>query len=226
MSTLPYFTLAFAPILAGFLFLFLAKRYDNEYKRLLVLSYLGGFLGIVFLLLSEYISTVMGLNDLRSLKRTLFFSFLTIGFSSELGKFLVYRYLVIPGKVVDRPIHAITFSVMTALGFCTLALLFYFLNIFNTMDLFPNKMYPFLFVPANFIFAVIMGFFVGMARFIKIRFLYSLIGLLGAAFFHGLFNFCLITHDFKLLSLFSFGSVLIVMVLVLKASFTTPETST
>jgi protease PrsW len=114
---------------------------------------------------------------------------------------------------------------MVALGFSTFSMVFYFIDPFSTRSLLSYTMFPFLYIPANFIFAVIMGFFIGMARFIKIRVLYSLIGLFGAAFFHGIFTFCLLTHDFKLLSLFSFGSFLIVLGLVIKATYTTPDAS-
>jgi hypothetical protein len=54
--------------------------------------------------------------------------------------------------------------------------------------------------------------------------MFTLTGLFGAAFFQGLFIFTLVTQDFKLLSLFAFGSTIIVFILGIKAAMTEPET--
>jgi RsiW-degrading membrane proteinase PrsW (M82 family) len=225
MRTLAYITLTFAPVIAMSIWFYFSNRSDPPFRVLLIKAFLAGALSMVLLLLAEYISTLLGLNELRSLKRTLFYSFITIAGSAELGKFIVFRYLVLPKKELDRPIHGITFSIMVAMGFATVALLIFMLNPFGTRDMYPTTLYAFIFVPANILFSVIMGFFLGMAKFLKVHVVYSLTGLLGAAFFHGVFNFCLFTHDFKLLSLFAFGSTVIVFILGLKAAYTKPEPS-
>ncbi|MEI7980556.1 MAG: PrsW family glutamic-type intramembrane protease [Bacteroidota bacterium] len=223
MRPIAFATLSFAPLVAIGIYLYCTQKYEKPFLRLLVKSFIAGAFGITILLVAELVSTWLVLNDIRSLKRTLFFSFITIGGSSELAKFIAFRYFIIPDKLIDRPIHGLTFSVMTTLGFSTLFLLFYALDLFHIQLIFPSTLYTLVFVPANIMFAIIMGFFVGMAKFLKARFAFSLTGLVGAAFFHGIFNFCLITHDFKLLSLFSFGSTVIVFILGLKAAFTKPE---
>ena len=181
-------------------------------------------LGVAVLAAAKILSTLLGLNDLRSLKRLMFYSFITIGFASELGKFIFYRYYIIPKKAIDKPIHGITMSVMVTLGFCTIALPGFMLNFFPTQPSYPVTLYPFVFVPANIMFAVVMGFFVGMGKFIRNYFMFTLTGLFGAAFFQGLFIFTLVTQDFKLLSLFAFGSTIIVFILGIKAAMTEPET--
>jgi RsiW-degrading membrane proteinase PrsW (M82 family) len=205
------------------MFFYFGQRYDKAYSRLLLKAFLAGAFGVIVLIAAETLSSLLGLNDIRSLKRTLFFSFITFSFSSELGKFILYRYYIIPNKIIDRPIHGITFSVMTALGFATFALVLFMIDPFGIQSRFPYTLYAFVMVPANIMFSVIMGFFVGMAKFMKARFVFSLTGLMGAAFFHGIFNFCMLTNDFKLLSLFSFGSTVIVFILGLKAAYTVPE---
>jgi len=223
MRPIAYFTLAFAPVVAIALYLYLGRKYGKAFQKLLIQSFLAGVLGVSVLLAAKVLSTLLGLNDLRSIKRLLFYSFITIGFASELGKFALYRFYIIPKKALDKPIHAITMSVMVAMGFCTLALPGFFLNLFPTTPAFPSTLYLFIFVPANIIFAVVMGFFVGMAKFIKTFFMFTITGLFGATFFHGLFIFTLVTQDFKLLSLFAFGSTIIVFILGIKAALTEPE---
>lgn len=225
MRPFAYITLAFAPLLAIAMYFYFTNRYNRDYGRLLVISFFTGAMGIAILFLAETLSAWLGLNDIRGLKRTVFFSFITFALSSEIGKFILYRYYIIPHRIIDRPIHGIIFSIMTSLGFSTLSLALFMLDPFGLQRYFPYTLFAFVVVPANIMFAVIMGFFVGMAKFMKARFFFSLMGMLGAAFFHGIFAFCLITNDFKLLSLFSFGSTIIVFILGLKAAYTRPEPS-
>ena len=224
MKPIAYFTLAFAPAIALGLYFYLGPKYGNAFRKILIQSFIAGMLGVSVLAAAKILSSILGLNDLRSLKRLLFYSFITIGLASELGKFVLYRYYIVPKKTIDRPIHGITMSVMTTLGFCSLALPLFMLHLFTTQPAYPETLYAFIFVPANIIFAVVMGFFVGMGKFIKTYFTFTLTALLGAVFFHGLFIFTLMTQDFKLLSLFAFGSTVIVFILGIKAAMTDPET--
>ena len=218
-----YITLTFAPVMAGVLYFYFHRRNGKAFSSLLVKSFFLGMLGVVVLIAAQYLSSLLGLNELRNLKRTLFYSFVTVGFASELGMYIIYRYVIIPRELIDKPIHGITFSIMVALGFSTIRILLFILDPLGIRSLFPETLYAFVFVPANLIFAVIMGFYVGMAKFLKSRFVYNMTGLFAAAFFHGLFNFCLLTKDFNLLSLFAFGSTVIVFILGIKASYTKPE---
>jgi RsiW-degrading membrane proteinase PrsW (M82 family) len=225
MRSVAYITLAFAPVIAAGIFLYFKNRGDKPFSRLLVKSYLVGMAAITVLLLAEIITVWLGLFSTRSLKRSLFFSFITIAGGAEFGKFLFFRLFIIRDKVINKPIHGITFAIMTALGFSTLALPLYALNLFGILGMFPSTLYAFIFVPANIALAVILGFFVGMAKFLKNKYIFSLTGLFGSAFFHGIFNFCLVTDDYKLLSLFSFGFMVIVFILGIKAAFTQAESS-
>lgn len=223
MRPVVYLTLGFSPVIAGIIWVYFAQRNGRQFSSLLVRSFFLGMLGIIMLFAAEYLSSLLGLNELRNLRRILFYSFVTVGFSSELGIYLIYRFLILPKECIDKPIHGITFSIMVALGFSAVRLVCYFFDPLGIRDLFPSTLYTFVFIPANMMFAVIMGFYVGMAKFVKSRFVYNLTGLFAAAFFHGLFNFCLLTKDFKLLSLFAFGSTVIVFILGIKASYTEPE---
>lgn len=219
MTPVAYFTLGVAPIIALFIYLYFRKHHDAGFAKILFQSFIAGSAGVLLLLFGEYIAMKLGLNVLASIKRLLFFSFITLGATSELGKFIMFRYVILPKNHITRPLDAITVSVMISLGFSCVALIMFMFNLHDIQTLLPATLYPFVFVPANIIFAVIMGFFVGMSRLMKARIVFSLTGLLGAAFFHGIFNLCLVTNDFKLLSLFSFGSTLIVLFLGLKAAF-------
>lgn len=225
MRPIVYITLFFAPVIILVMYGYFSRRQSASYTGLLLRSFVLGALGVIVLAAALLLSQLLGLNEIRSLKRSLFFAFITVGFSSELGKFLVCRYLIIPKKQIDRPIDGITYSIATAMGFATLALLLFIIDAFSIKNLYPYTLLTFIYVPATILFSVILGFFLGMGKFAKTRYVYSTTGLLCAAFFHGLFTFCLITNDFKLLSLFAFGCTVIVFILGLKAAYTKVETS-
>jgi RsiW-degrading membrane proteinase PrsW (M82 family) len=230
MRPIAYLTLSFAPIIATFLYFYFKKRSDNGFERRLLYSYLLGACSVALLIAAIAFSAALKLDNLVSLKRIVFFAVITVAGSSELGKFLVLRYLIADKKENKKPIDTITFSIMTALGFSSVVLILFSTGLFDMQNLnlevpFPVTLYAFIYVFATILFSVIMGFFTGMARFLKGRFVYSLTGLLGALVFHGIFNFCLLTSDFKLLSLFSFGSTVIVFFLTIKAANTDPEPS-
>ena len=217
MDTISYIGLCMPPVLAIILFLYLLLRNNKRFGFLLMKSYLAGAIASIFMVGSLYIAKYSGLAIFTSLFDVLVYAFVFLGFASELGKFLVFRFYVLSKPEVDTPIHSMAFSVMISLGFTTVAVLLFVFNLLDTSPAYPKNMYLLLAAPSNIIFAVVMGFFVGMSKFIESKFTYALFGLLAASFFNGLFKFCLITHDYKLLNIFAFGSALVVMVLIIKA---------
>ena len=217
MSSLSYIALGIPPAVAIIFYLYLVLRNNIKFGFLLIKAFFAGLIVSAILLLSLYLANITGLDTFSNLNLTLFYAFVFVGFGAELGKFLVLRFYLIPKPEVDTPIHGITFSVMTALGFTTGAVLLFVFNLYESKPPYPMNMYLLLAAPSNIIFAIIMGFFVGMSKFVESRFVYALSGLAAASFFNGLFKFCLMTHDYKLLNLFAFGSALVIVVLIIRA---------
>jgi RsiW-degrading membrane proteinase PrsW (M82 family) len=217
MDTTSYIALCIPFVIALLFFGYLLLRNNKRFGILLIKSYFAGAIASIFLIASLYLAKLSGLAAYNSLFDVLVYAFLFLGFGSELGKFLVFRFYVLSKPEVDTPIHSMAFSVMISLGFTTVAVLLFVLDLFDSSPAYPKNMYLLLAAPSNIIFAVVMGFFVGMSKFIESKFTYALFGLLAASFFNGLFKFCLITHDYKLLNIFAFGSALVVMVLIIKA---------
>ena len=91
-------------------------------------------------------------------------------------------------KAFDEPLDGIIYAVMVSMGFATLENIIYVLSHgFQTAI-----MRMFLSVPAHACFGVIMGYYVGMAKFSKSRVrYYKRVGLLLAVLFHGAFDFFL-----------------------------------
>ena len=217
MNTISYIASCISPASALIFYIYLVLRNNKRFGNLLIKSYIAGAIGSIILVLSLYIADLTGLASFSNLYDTLFFSFIFLGFGSELGKFLVYRFYVLPKPEVDTPIHSMAFSVMVALGFTTVTVFLFVFNLYDSKPPYPGNMYLLLAAPSNIIFAVVMGFFVGMSKFIESKLSYALFGLLAASFFNGLFKFCLISHDYKLLNIYAFGAGLVGMVLIIRA---------
>ena len=70
---------------------------------------------------------------------------------------------------------------------------------------------------ANIIFAIAMGFFVGMSKLRKNAFIDSSTGIFVATFFHGLFYFGFVTSDIRLLIFDAVGFTIIGITFLVKS---------
>lgn len=218
MSFYYYFSLVISPAVAGIMFYYLKKYYDKERFRLLTRAFILGALSIFIPLIFQYLAKTYGYTDLRNLKRIVFYSFILIGFFSELGKYLVLRYYVYPYKDFDGPSDGIIFATMIAMGYASVENILYVFSYIDYGNMNPILAHAYTAAPANIFFAIVMGFFMGMAKLGHSSFLNSLGGFAAAAFFHGLYDFCLITRDYKLLSVFAFGFMILVILLLWKTA--------
>jgi RsiW-degrading membrane proteinase PrsW (M82 family) len=189
-----YIALAIAPGLAICLFIFYKDIYNREPKVNLFVSFFLGCVAIFPAVLFEgrfsYISngTVTGVA---------LFSYAVVAFSEEFSKFLGLRLYSYNMKSFDEPLDGIVYSIMVGMGFATLENLLYVLKyaeLGQGLEVGIRRM--FLSVPAHATFAVVMGYFVGKAKFnSKNSFLLMLAGLFGAIFFHGTFDFFLFVNE-------------------------------
>jgi RsiW-degrading membrane proteinase PrsW (M82 family) len=187
------FALSIAPGLAISLYIFLKDQFNREPKLKLFICFLLGCLSILPALLLE----IVGGNLVeflwgKSIYATAILAYVVVGFSEEFSKYIMVRMYAFPKNTFDEPFDGIVYCVMVSMGFATLENIFYvFEHGFATAI-----MRMFLSVPAHATFAIIMGYYVGMAKFDPSR-RKALIqnGLLGATFFHGTYDFFLFLGD-------------------------------
>jgi len=214
------FSLTLGPILAVAFYSFLKYRYSKGYFGLLFRSYIWGFLSTLIAFLLFYITYVQGYTELKNLRRILFYSFFIIGFGQELAKFIILRYLILPSKLFKSPSDGISYSLMIFFGAITsINLAFFFF--------YPEPNYNILIsnVFLGTVYAVIMGFFVGMGKARNNRMIDSLTGLFGASFFHGSYEFIVQTNDKMLIWPFLIGSGIITLLLIIKSIHISDELS-
>lgn len=177
--------LAIAPGLAICLYIFLKDKHNREPKRLLIASFFLGILSIIPPYIIENGLTHFFGNGIID---TATYAYVVVGFSEELSKFLVLRFFCFTRKSFDEPLDGIVYSVMVSMGFATIENIGYVFQYgYNTAFV---RM--FLSVPAHATFAVVMGYYVGKAKFDSSNsFRLLATGLFWAVFFHGTFDFFL-----------------------------------
>ncbi|HAG17267.1 MAG TPA: hypothetical protein DCG69_12215 [Bacteroidales bacterium] len=205
-------SLILAPFLAFLLYSYLGYRFKHASFKLFYQAFFWGILSVILPLLVYWLVDIYGYSKLTSLRRIVFYSFFVIGFIHEFSKFLVLRYFILPAQSFKNPSDGILFSVTVNLGSMSLISILFltFLPDLPHYILLSNTM-------VSLIFAVIMGFFVGMGKVRSNRFIDSLTGLFGAAFFHGIYQFIVETNDLKLMIAYLVGSIFIAGLLIYKA---------
>lgn len=186
MSTTLLILLAFVPGLLIALFIYLRDRHEPEPYHLLLMSVLYGavafFLsrGVGFLLHNfVYI-------DNEDIVHQLIAAFLFVGLLGEGFKFLLLRGITYYYKNFNQPFDGIVYAVMVGVGYATAENILAVIN--GDTDTAMLRMITT--VPANAVFAVIMGFFLGEAKLYPSKtVLYSLLGLLLAAIAHGYYDY-------------------------------------
>jgi RsiW-degrading membrane proteinase PrsW (M82 family) len=173
-----------------------------------------GIFSIAFVILIQILAAYFGLDRLSNLRRILFYSLVIAGFFSEFGKYFFLKVFCYPDKDFKTPLDGIIYSIMIAMGFATLNNILALVNIPNLTVNYINALTS---GPANVIFGALMGFFIGLGKLRKMRWIDSMTGLAAAVFFHALYSFTLITKDYKLLVAFFIGSTVIVISLLVAA---------
>lgn len=191
--------LAVAPGIAIIFFIFFRDKYEKEPFRLLWISFLLGALCMIPAFLYELLFDYLGFADYQSLLKTLFYAFFVVGLIEELSKFFALRLFIYPKPAFNEPFDGIVYSVLVSMGFATIE------NILYTLlyGLTTGVVRMFTAVPLHATCAVIMGYFLGKARFSKSPVVDMLKGIAIAVILHGLYDFFLLQKEILWLVIFS-----------------------
>jgi RsiW-degrading membrane proteinase PrsW (M82 family) len=193
-----YIAIAAAPGIAICLIIFYRDIYNKEPKLNLIVSFILG--GISILPAAELEKYFAGKVVDGSLAGVAIFAFLVVGLSEELCKFFFLRSYSYRQKSFDEPLDGIVYSLMVSMGFATVENILYvtrYAELGMGYQVAFQRM--FLSVPAHATFGIIMGYFVGKAKFDSARSLWLMIVGVGAAvFFHGLYDFFLFINQYSL----------------------------
>ncbi|HRH56704.1 MAG TPA: PrsW family glutamic-type intramembrane protease [Chitinophagales bacterium] len=192
--------LAIAPALAFCGYVIHKDRFNKEPKWLMLLAFGFG----VFSVFPAGISSVMGsqMFDVSgSFINTGLYAFLVVALSEEFAKFFFLRYILFKREEFNEPLDGVVYAVMIGMGFAAFENILYV----STGGVGVALLRMVTAIPAHAIFAVVMGYYVGLAKF-DLTHRSELIrkGLLYPILLHGAYDFFLLQKNIPLLSLLAF----------------------
>lgn len=192
------FLLAIAPVAAVIWFIYHKDKYDHEPLKYLILAYV---IGLACAAVVPFISGKINWlpEQYRGTQMEIFLTaFVVIALVEETIKFIFLRGLFFNRSVFNEPIDGIVYGVMIGMGFATLE------NLYFVMDggWQTAVLRMFTAIPAHAVFGIVMGYYVGKAKYVPHRNLeYSLKAIFVTIFLHGIYNYLLLQDKFPYLGI-------------------------
>ena len=153
--------LAILPVVILAWYIYKKDKYEKEPFLMLMLAFFLGMIAIPLdVLVVEIINTIW-------LGSTVFYSaVLEAGIPEELCKWALFMLVIWRNKNFNEFFDGIVYAVFIGLGFACIENIMYVFSAESVGDAFQTGvMRALLSVPGHFLFAVIMGYFLGMAKF-------------------------------------------------------------
>ena len=187
--------LALSPSIAIAIFIYDQDKYEKEPIGLMTKVFLYGSLSTLIVLFA---------SSFFSIRNSFLDILLKVGFLEEIAKYSAFHFAAYKSKDFNEPFDAVLYCVMAALGFATIENLLYVFG--PNQDIQPSGTSiaiarMFTAVPMHACLGVIVGFFVGMQKFLE-RSYFIFLGLIFAATIHGIYDYFLLTN-------YSFWNVII-----------------
>lgn len=179
---------AIAPVCVIILYIYLKDKYDKEPKLLLFYCFMfGAFVSIIITtILYMMFDFVIELDDLSVIQQFIR-AFFIVGFTEEFSKYIIVRYYAQTKEAFNEPFDGIVYAVMVSMGFAATENIIYVLDGGYQVAI----LRAFTAIPAHATFAILMGYYMGQAKFSENPVQLNLKGLLLAIIFHGAYDFFL-----------------------------------
>lgn len=206
---------ALAPVFLIIIYIYLKDKYEKESKRILIYTFiLGAVISIVIsTILYNFFDLFLPTPNDFSVWQQFIKAFFIVALIEEFSKYVIVRYYNQPRKGFNEPFDGIIYAVMVSMGFAAVENLFYVFEGGIQVAL----LRAFTAIPAHATFGILMGYFMGKAKFSKNRKKWNLIGLSCAILFHGAYDFFLFINFIPGISIGAFVSLIIGIVLSRKA---------
>ena len=179
-------TLSISPGIFIMVTIYNLDEYDKEPLWLLALAFIFGAINLHLDIdiLDFLFSLITAENDFLRIGEEA----LSVGFTEELLKFIVVMLIIYPNKNFDEPFDGIVYSVFVGMGFATAENMTFVLQ--GGAGLAVMRMLSA--IPAHFVFAVIMGYYLGKAKSSKnSQLLFIGLSLLIPVLIHSLYDYFL-----------------------------------
>ena len=214
MNLILLFALSTAPGLAIAFYIYERDKLDKEPMRLLVISFLLGAVSVIPAVVIEFCAEFIGILNTGDFLSSGPYA-LMVGFAEEMCKYSFVILFAYPKKEFNEPFDGITYGVMVAMGFATLENIFYVM--FDQNEPFKTALLRmFSAVPAHACFGVLMGYYIGLAKF-KHGKSYALkfTAVFIPAVFHAAYDFFILANQIPYLAI----GALLALIVALRLSF-------
>jgi RsiW-degrading membrane proteinase PrsW (M82 family) len=180
---------AVAPVFTIILYVYFQDLYEKEPKSLLIMSFIYGAILSITIVFVLYLFTgrLIPITDKFSIWQQFIQAFFVVALAEEFSKYVIVKYFAQPKKAFNEPYDGIIYAVMVSMGFaCTENILYVLEGGYETAIL-----RAFTAVPAHATFGILMGYYMGKAKFSNSRFKLNMAGLFLAVLFHGAYDFFL-----------------------------------
>ncbi|ANE47988.1 peptidase [Paenibacillus swuensis] len=187
MAVISLLSAAIAPGLTLLAYFYLKDRYDAEpFPKVVLMFMLGVFTVIPAIILQHGIEPLAGGHPF-------IYSFVVTAGLEESLKWLVLMLVIFNHKVFDEPYDGIVYAVAVSLGFATVENIMY---AWFSPNSFSALLYrAFLPVSGHALFGVVMGYYLGKAKFTGQRNKFIAYSLLLPVIWHGLFDYILLSSE-------------------------------
>ncbi|NVO21571.1 MAG: PrsW family intramembrane metalloprotease [Bacteroidetes bacterium] len=190
--------LSLAPVFILLAYVYMRDKYEKEPLRLLFEGvFAGGILLFPVAAIEQGLSTIV--PAFQGIGMAAYDGFVVAGFTEEVFKFLVLFFLFWRNRNFNERYDGIVYAVSVSLGFAAVENIFYVYKGSYQVGL----LRAFTAVPAHMIFGILMGYYLGMAKFQTDRrrgFLWKAI--LVPWLFHGTYDFLLLSKHLLFLLVF------------------------
>ncbi len=181
--------LAVAPVMVIILYIYFKDKFEKEPIKFLFKNFMLGATASVLItaILSGILINLIPLTDSKSIIQQFVQAFVVVALVEEFAKFIIVKYYAQNNKEFNEPFDGIVYAVMVSMGFAALE------NVLYTFQhgAATGVLRAFTAVPAHATFAILMGYFMGKAKFSTNKTKLNFIGLLIATLFHGAYDFFL-----------------------------------
>jgi RsiW-degrading membrane proteinase PrsW (M82 family) len=164
----------------------LKDKHEREPISLLLISFLYGALSTLVTLLISWPVHAHFVFEKDNVFDQFINAFFGVALIEEFSKFIFIRFILYRNKNFNEPFDGIVYALMVSMGFATLENVLYTFNYgFET-----GVLRMFTAVPAHATFGILMGYFLGKAKFDhKNEGLLALLALSIATLFHGAYDY-------------------------------------
>lgn len=197
------------------IYIYFKDTYEKEPIGLLTKSFLLGASASILLtlILGSIASMLIPLTDIKSVFQQFLRAFFVVALVEEFSKYIIVKFYAQKNKEFNEPFDGIVYAVMVSMGFAALENIMYTFQHGSSTGI----LRAFTAVPAHATFGILMGYFMGKAKFSKNKIKLNIAGLLLATLFHGFYDFFLFINFIPGISIGAFVSLIIGIVLSRKA---------